>query len=235
MLEVQNLAKRFDGVVAVDDVSFVIKPETILGMIGPNGAGKTVTMNCINGLYRTNSGQVFFEGKEITGRTPHEIAHLGIGRTFQVPRIFHRMSLLDNLMIPVLRSAESDDQLMERASSYLEKFDLYELRHNHGEEISGGQQKLLELARSMMLNPKLILLDEPFAGVNPSLCRILIQRIEELVTQGVTFLLVSHDLTSIYRLSNEIIVLSQGKVIAQGSVSHVKSHPAVIEAYLGNN
>ena len=235
MLRIQNLIKRFGGLVAVNDVSIEVAAGTIVGLIGINGAGKTTVMNCINGLYRSNSGKILLDGLDITWRTPHEIARAGLGRTFQVPRLFWRMTLLDNLLVPVLSSERSDVELREHAEAMLARVELYPLREHYAEELSGGQQKLLELARIMMLNPKLILLDEPFAGVNPKLCRLLIERIEELNTQGKTFLMVSHDLTSVYRLSNHIVVLNQGQVIASGNVDAIKNDPAVIEAYLGEH
>ena len=233
ILRTAGLVKRFGGLVAVDNVSFSLERGDILGMIGINGAGKTTVMNCINGIYRTDGGQVFCDGRDITNLSPHAIARSGIGRTFQVPRIFHRMTLIDNLLVTSLDSRDSDAALIERAEHYLERVKLVELRYNHGEELSGGQQKLLELARVMMFDPALILLDEPFAGVNPSLCRLFIERIQDLQKDGKSFLLVSHDLTSIYRLSNQIIVLNQGQVIAEGGVEDIKNDPAVIEAYLG--
>jgi branched-chain amino acid transport system ATP-binding protein len=207
---------------------------TILGLIGVNGSGKTTVMNCINGLYKADGGSVTFDGAEVLGKTPHEIARLGIGRTFQVPRVFRRMTLIDNLLVPALDSDESNDELAARAHGLLEATQLAELRHHYAEELSGGQQKLLELARVMMFDPALVLLDEPFAGVNPSLCRLLIERIEALLQDGTTFVLVSHDLTSIYRLSDHILVLNEGQGIAEGSVDEVRSDPKVIEAYLGS-
>ena len=234
ILAVTGLLKTFGGVVAVNNVSFALERGAIAGLIGINGAGKTTVMNCINGIYRSDTGRVMIAGHDVTHRTPHEIAVLGVGRTFQIPRTFHRMTLIDNLLVPVLRSSKRDDELIEMAEACLARVDLYELRGNNGEELSGGQEKLLELARVMMLDPWLILLDEPFAGVNPSLCRIMIHEIERLREEGKTFLLVSHDLTSIYRLSTRLLVLNQGEIIAEGGVDEVRNDPAVIEAYLGN-
>lgn len=235
MLNIDKLFKRFGGLVAVNDVSLAIPAGTIVGLIGINGAGKTTLMNCINGLYRPDAGKIHLDGQDITRRSPHDIARAGLGRTFQVPRLFWRMTLLDNLLVPVLGSERSDRELGEQADALLNRVKLYAMRDHYAEELSGGQQKLLELARVMMLNPKLILLDEPFAGVNPGLCRLLIERIEELNAQGKTFLMVSHDLTSVYRLSDHIVVLNQGQVIAAGGVEDIKRDPAVVEAYLGED
>ncbi len=234
MLQIEGLSKRFGGLVAVNNLSFQAPRNTILGMIGVNGAGKTTVMNCISGLYSSDTGRITIDGKDITNKTPHDIAHHGLGRTFQVPRVFRRMTLIENLLSTVLDSPLSDAELVEQATSILDEVQLHELRYNYAEELSGGQQKLLELARVMMFDPGTILLDEPFAGVNPSLCKILIERIESLIEAGKTFLLISHDLTSIYRLSNHIVVLNQGQKIAEGNVEDIKNNPQVIEAYLGN-
>jgi branched-chain amino acid transport system ATP-binding protein len=234
MLDVQNLSKRFGGLTAVRDLSFNVPRNTILGMIGVNGAGKTTVMNCINGLYDADTGKIVLDGRDISGQSAHEIAHSGLGRTFQVPRIFRRMTLVDNLRATVLHRKESDRAQIERAEALLERVSLSQLRENYAEELSGGQQKLLELARVMMFDPPFIMLDEPFAGVNPQLCNVLIDHIQGLLAEGKTFLLVSHDLSSIYRLSNHIIVLNQGQKIAEGSADEIRRNPEVVEAYLGS-
>jgi branched-chain amino acid transport system ATP-binding protein len=233
MLVVEGLRKSFGGLVAVDGLDFRVERGTILGMIGINGAGKTTVMNCLNGIYRSDAGRVLFEDVDISHWTPHAIARAGLGRTFQVPRVFRRMTLIENLLVPMLGSGESDGALTAQAEQFLARVKLHALRHNFAEELSGGQQKLLELARVMMFEPKLILLDEPFAGVNPALCKLFIDEIEALLEAGTTFVLVSHDLTSIYRLSDHIVVLNQGQKIAEGTVDAIRRDPVVVEAYLG--
>jgi branched-chain amino acid transport system ATP-binding protein len=232
-IETRDLVKRFGGLTALDGVALAAEAGEVLGIIGVNGAGKTTLMNCICGIYRPDDGDVFIAGERVTGLTPHEIAHRGIGRTFQVPRVFRKMSLVDNLLVPVLDRDRPDRELVGRAEAMLEQMRLIELRHNYAEELSGGQQKLLEMARMLMPEPGVVMLDEPFAGVHPSLCRFMIERIEQMAASGKTVLLISHDLTSIYRLSHRVVALNQGKVIAEGGVADIRGNPAVIEAYLG--
>ncbi|HSG76770.1 MAG TPA: ABC transporter ATP-binding protein [Burkholderiales bacterium] len=233
-IEVRGLTKRFGGLTALDGIELAAHPAEVLGIIGVNGAGKTTLMNCICGIYRADEGRVTIGGHDVTHRTPHEIAHRGVGRTFQVPRVFRRMSLIDNLLVPVLDRGETDPALIERAESTLEHMNLIELRHNFAEELSGGQQKLLEMARMLMPDPRVVMLDEPFAGVHPTLCKFMIERIEAMAAGGKTVLLISHDLTSIYRLSHRVAALNEGRVIAIGSVDEIRGNPAVVEAYLGN-
>ena len=233
-IEVRGLYKHFGGIAALDGVELVARAAEVLGIIGVNGAGKTTLMNCICGIYRADKGTVSIGGRDMTGLTPHEIAHAGVGRTFQIPRVFRKMSLIDNLLVPVLDRDEPDRVLIERAEAMLEQMRLIELRHNFAEELSGGQQKLLEMARMLMPEPKVVMLDEPFAGVHPMLCRFMIERIEAIAAGGKTVLLISHDLTSIYRLSHRVAALNQGRVIAEGSVDEIRGNPAVVEAYLGN-
>jgi branched-chain amino acid transport system ATP-binding protein len=230
---VHELHKHFGGLVALDGIELEARAGEVLGIIGVNGAGKTTLMNCICGIYRADRGRVSIGGRDMTGLTPHEIAHAGVGRTFQVPRVFRKMSLIDNLLVPVLDRPEPDRALIERAEAMLEQMRLIELRHNFAEELSGGQQKLLEMARMLMPEPKVVMLDEPFAGVHPTLCRFMIERIEAIAAGGKTVLLISHDLTSIYRLSHRVAALNQGRVIAEGSVDEIRGNPAVVEAYLG--
>jgi len=233
ILTISNLTKRFGGVVAVDHLSFSINENEILGIIGPNGSGKTTTLNCINGIYRGDGGMISFENRPIQGMLPHEIARLGIGRTFQVPKIFRKMTITENLLAPVLDSPEPDIALREKAIRLLQEVDLEPLKDNLGEELSGGQQKILELARILMFDPKMILLDEPFAGIHPLLRTKFHEMILTLHKRGTTFVLVSHDLPSLYLLSSRIIVLDNGRKIAEGSAKEIQRNEAVIEAYLG--
>jgi branched-chain amino acid transport system ATP-binding protein len=232
-IEVQGLRKRFGGLSALDGIDLQAQPGEVLGIIGVNGAGKTTLMNCICGIYRADGGRVMIGGHDTTGFTPHEIAHQGVGRTFQIPRVFRKMSLIDNLLVPVLDRHEANGVLIGRAEAMLERMSLIELRHNFAEELSGGQQKLLEMARMLMPDPKVVMLDEPFAGVHPTLCRFMIERIESMAGGGKTVLLISHDLTSIYRLSRRVAALNEGRVIAIGGVDEIRNNPAVVEAYLG--
>jgi branched-chain amino acid transport system ATP-binding protein len=233
-IEVHGLCKRFGGLTALDGVDLEARPGEVLGIIGVNGAGKTTLMNCICGIYRADAWRVLIGGHDVTRRTPHEVAHRGVGRTFQIPRVFGKMSLIDNLLVPVLDRDETDAVLVARAEAMLEHMNLIELRHNFAEELSGGQQKLLEMARMLMPDPNVVMLDEPFAGVHPTLCRFMIERIRTMASDGKTVLLISHDLTSIYRLSRRVAALNQGRVIAIGAVDEIRGNPAVVEAYLGS-
>lgn len=234
MLTVKNLSKSFGGLKALNRVDVSLPDESILGVIGMNGSGKTTLLNCINGIYIPDSGEITLDGVNLLGLPVHKVASLGIGRTFQVPRVFQHLTLLDNLDVAQVASSVGNDERYALSEYWLQKVALLRLRHNYAEELSGGQQKLLELARIMVAKPKVILLDEPFAGVNPELAQMLIGIIREIPARyhcGV--ILVSHDLTSIYQLSHHIIVMNEGAILTQGDAATVKSDPAVIEAYLG--
>ncbi|CAB3653730.1 ABC transporter ATP-binding protein [Achromobacter piechaudii] len=234
MLKVTNLKKRFGGLVALQGVDLEVPKGSILGIIGMNGSGKTTMLNCINGIYRPDEGRIELDGREIGGREVHEVARLGVGRTFQVPRIFRQLTLLENLEVAQQQSGRSADERYAQSEYWLHKVELHRLRHNYAEELSGGQQKLVELARIMVARPKVVLLDEPFAGVNPALAQLLISVIRELPTEhDCSVVLVSHDLTSIYQLSHHIIVMNEGAILSQGNADHVRADPQVVEAYLG--
>jgi branched-chain amino acid transport system ATP-binding protein len=233
VVDARNVVVRFGGLVALGGVDLALGRGEAVGLIGVNGAGKTTLMNCICGLLAPRSGDIVINGTNARGLPPHEIADLGVGRTFQNPRVFRKMTLLDNMLVPALGSAEGDDALVERAEALLERMKLLALKHNYAQELSGGQQKLLELARLLMRDPDIVLLDEPFAGVHPVLCKFMIEQIGQLSREGKAILLISHDVTSIYRLSSRLVALHQGEVIATGPVEQVRNHPAVIESYLG--
>ena len=234
ILTVDRLVKRFGGMVVLDGVSIAVDPGQVHGIIGPNGAGKTTLFNVINGIYVANEGTITFKGRNITNRPVNKIAALGLGRTFQVARVFDEMNLLDNMMVPTIPLKLSRRVAEERALELLELAGLLDLRDQVAIEVSGGQKKLLEFMRTMMIEPDLILLDEPFGGINPAL----VERLSEIVLRlnkdkGRTFLLISHEMPSVMKLCETVTVLAAGKTIAQGRPAAVREDPAVIEAYLG--
>jgi len=234
MLTIKNLKKSFGGLQALKGVDIELPEQSILGVIGMNGSGKTTLLNCVNGIYVPDEGDIILDGVNLVGLPVHKIAGIGVGRTFQVPRVFKHLTLLENLDVAQVASKAGSDERYALAEFWLKKVELLRLRHNYAEELSGGQQKLLELARIMVAKPRVILLDEPFAGVNPELAQMLIGIIRDIPTKhNCAVILVSHDLTSIYQLSNHIIVMNEGVILTQGDAATVKSDPAVIEVYLG--
>jgi len=234
-LEVDQVHKYFGGIPALQGVSLKVEKGKIHGVIGPNGAGKTTMFNVINGVYTPNEGRVIFKDRKITGLKPNKIASLGIGRTFQVARVFNEMTLMENMMVPLIPRRVSKSKGKKKASELLEMAELIHLKDQLGVEISGGQKKLLEFMRTMMADPEVILLDEPFAGINPALIERLIEITFELnQTRGKTFLLISHDIPSIMKLCKNLTVLSAGTTIAEGESEKIRHDPAVIDAYLGH-
>ena len=249
MLKVENLNKSFGGLRAVRDCTFGIAEGTITGLIGPNGAGKTTTFNMIAGEMAPASGRIVFRGEDIAGLPTHQMFHRGIVRTFQIPHEFAKMTVLENLMVvPPDQPGEHilnnwlsagavrrrEREVRQKAEEALEFLSLAHLRDERAGNLSGGQKKLLELGRTMMTQAKLVLLDEPGAGVNPTLLleiREMIVRLRE--ERGYTFCVIEHDMDMIASLCNPVIVLAEGTVLMEGAMQDVRSNPQVLDAYLG--
>lgn len=249
LLEVQEVVKSFDGVRALNGCSFQVGEGTITGLIGPNGAGKTTLFNLATGFLKPTAGKILFKGERIDGLAPHKIFKKGIVRTFQVPRELKWMTVLENLMlVPGGQLGESvwspwlvpylvrrqERKIHDKALEVLKFVDLWELRDEYAGHLSSGQKKLLELARTLMCDPQMVLLDEPGAGVNPTLMKRLVSYIEELCYEkGITFFIIEHDMDLVTRLCNPVIVCCNGEKIAEGTAEEVKADERVLEAYLG--
>ena len=249
ILDVRNMSKSFGGLHAVNDCSFAVNRGSITGLIGPNGAGKSTAANLITGFLRADTGSILFNGRNIARLPAHQIARLGLIRTFQITRELERMTVTENMLaaphnqlgesfwlgllgLPAVRKQE--DENLQRALKLLQDFDLYHLRDEYAGNLSGGQRRLLELARVVMSDPKLLLLDEPFAGINPVLASRLSDYIDALCKdRGITFLIIEHNLAMVERLCHTVIVMALGRTIAEGSMAELRQNPAVVEAYLG--
>ncbi len=249
MLEVKEVSKSFGGLMAVFECSLEVKEGTITGLIGPNGAGKTTLFNLITGHLKPDDGQVLFRGEDITALPPHKIFKKKIYRTFQITREFPQMTVLENLMVmpdgqvgeKVWNTwikpgvvAQQEKEIREKALEVLEFVELARLKDEYAGSLSGGQKKLLELARSMMADPEMVLLDEPAAGVNRTLLAKLMDNIRKLCEEkGITFFIVEHDMDLVMNLCNPVIVMSEGRKLTEGTPEEVKSDERVLEAYLG--
>ncbi len=251
-LRVEDVEKHYGGITAVDRASFAIEEGSLTGLIGPNGAGKSTTFDLITGFEKPDGGEVYFHENRIRGLEPHEIAEKGLVRTFQIARELGEMTVMENLMLaPKAQLGESlwrsvlpgvrtgvrrqEMDLQERAWEMLEFFEIDHLWDEYAGNLSGGQRKLLEMSRALMTDPEMVLLDEPLAGVNPTLEKKLLDRIHELISEGYTFLLVEHDMDVIMEHSDHIIVMHQGQVLAQGTAAEIRSNEAVVDAYLGED
>jgi branched-chain amino acid transport system ATP-binding protein len=249
LLDVRTVTKSFEGLRAVSECSLQVRRGTITGLIGPNGAGKTTLFNLITGFLKPTAGEIAFAGERIDGLPPHRVFDKGIVRTFQIPRELKLMTVLENLMlVPAEQAGErlwnawflpfrvgrQEREIRDKALEVLEFVNLWHLRHEYASNLSSGQKKLLELARTLMGDPRLILLDEPGAGVNPTLMKSLVVLIERLRDEsGITFFLIEHDMDLVARLCNPVIVMSSGEKIAEGPPDEVVRDERVLEAYLG--
>lgn len=248
MLLVRNLVKTFGGLRALDGCSFEVPAGGITGLIGPNGSGKSTLFNCVTGFYRPDAGTVSFGGQPLTGLAPWEVARRGIVRTFQLTRVFPRMTCLENLLfappdqpgealLPALlrppRVRRAEARLRVRAEALLARVELDRLADAQAGSLSYGQQKLLELARALMTDPQLLLLDEPAAGINPALLDRLASLVRALHREGKGFLIVEHDMRLVMTLCERVVVLDYGQTIAAGPPDEVARDPRVLDAYLG--
>lgn len=250
LLEVKGLTKSFGGVVAVSNVDFHLNPGEIMAVIGPNGAGKTTLFNMITGVLPPTSGKVYFNKEEITGKQPFQIAKAGITRTFQNLQVFENMTVVENVMtgvhcrlktsfvtsgfrLPLVKREEK--QAYDIAMHYLEKMGIADLAHEDAKVLPYGNQRLLEIARAAASSPKLILLDEPMAGLNPQESAQLVQVIRKMRAEGMSFLFVEHDMETVMGISDRIVVIDYGKKIAEGTPAEIYENEKVIAAYLGTD
>ncbi|WP_435347954.1 ABC transporter ATP-binding protein [Haloarchaeobius sp. HRN-SO-5] len=248
LLEVDGVVKRFGGLVANDGVSFGVEEATITGLIGPNGAGKSTLFDCITGVHAPDEGAVRLDGKPIHGRSPTAVAKRGVGRTFQTPKTFRGMTVRENMAFAAaeqtgeraldalfrpetIREEEADVQAT--VDETLEFLELDHLADEYASSLSGGQRKLLELGRVLMMDPRIILLDEPVAGVNPSLTDELLARLEELNDRGRTILFIEHDMDVVMEHCDRVVVMHDGRTLAVGPPAIVQEDERVVEAYLG--
>lgn len=240
MLDVKGLGKHFGGIKAVDGCTFQVERGSITALIGPNGAGKTTAFNCISRTAAPTKGEVWLDGQRIDGMRPHQVTRAGLSRTFQISRNLSDMTVLENVICqtkitgwrdmfkPAMSAAEID-----KAMGILDFLGITRIAHEDGANLSYGQKKLMDLAALLMSEPKIILLDEPAGGVNPTLLEEIAGHIRKLNDKGMTVLIVEHNMDLIMRLSHHIVVMAQGRVIAQGKPAEIRENPAVLEAYLG--
>jgi ABC-type branched-subunit amino acid transport system ATPase component len=240
LLRTDGVSRRFGGIQAVRECTISVQSGSITGLIGPNGSGKTTLFNLITGVYAPDGGQIFFDDRKITNLSPSKICHHGLSRTFQITRLFWQMTVLENMIVPIrqvgFRSLLGPNMFryeIDRAMGLLERVGLTHLKDEPARKLSFGQQKLLEFAAILMANPVMVMLDEPAGGVNPTMIRFIMQLIRDLNKEGVTFLVVEHNMGVVMELSDHVIVLDQGTKLAEGPPEMIQTNPAVLDAYLG--
>ncbi len=248
LLKIRELSKHFGGVYAVNGVSLDVKQGGICGLVGPNGSGKTTLFNTILGLYKPDGGSICFNGRNINNLAPHQIYALGLVNTFQLPRLFHQLTVLDNMLVAARghqgdalanslflrkRWQEQEKELIEEALAILELVELDKWAFSPASELSGGQRKLLEVARGLMAKPTLLLLDEPAAGINPVLGKSIFQKLQDFSRDGTTFFIVEHRLEILFEFASWLYVMDKGRTVAQGEPQQITKDPAFYQAYLG--
>ena len=240
LLETENLTKRFGGLTAVNNLSISIEEGEIRGIIGPNGSGKTTLMNLISGIYKATSGKIYLNGIRIDHLKPNIRTARGIIRTFQIPKVFRNMTVLENMLVPALSDSQGDryknhQEIVSEAKELLAFVQLDHMRGQMAKNLSGGQNMLLQIARGFMVDPlRLYLMDEPFAGVNPNIKSVIMESILQMNREkGVTFIIVSHEMPSVRRLCSKVSMIHEGRCVAEGSLEEVANIPEVIEAYIG--
>jgi len=249
LLSARGVTRAFGGVTAVDVDELEVRPGSIVALIGPNGAGKTTFFNVLTGFERGDGGEWRFEGHDLTGKPAYAVARAGMVRTFQTARVFPRLTVLENVKLAApdqrgermfsalfpWRWREQDRQIEERAAEIIEWVGLGPKRTDYAGTLSGGQRKLLELARAVMASPRLLMLDEPMAGVNPALRQALLEKITELPGEGITVLFVEHDMDVVSSIADVVVCMAEGRIIAVGTPAEVAAEEAVVEAYLGRS
>jgi neutral amino acid transport system ATP-binding protein len=240
LLEIKGLSKNFGGIRAVEDCSFSVEKGAIVSLIGPNGAGKTTVFNLVTGLMPVDAGGIYFDGKKVNGLQPHQITRMGISRTFQITRDLQELTVLENMIVQSEVKGFWDmfgmsmfKEEENRAMDLLAFVGIDHLAHEKSKTLSYGQKKLLEFASVLMSDPRMIMLDEPAGGINPTLLENLIDRILQLNQKGITFLIVEHNMDLVMKISNPVICMAYGTVLAQGSPKEIQDDPRVLEAYLG--
>jgi branched-chain amino acid transport system ATP-binding protein len=233
LLEVKELSKHFGGVVALDGVNIKVDKGELVGIIGPNGAGKTTLYNCVTGFYPPTSGRVFFDGKDVTGLPSHRLCRMGMARTFQIPRPFMSMTLLENVMVGALGVGMSLREAREKAKEIVSFLKLEEQANKPISKLNFNYRRRCELARALATNPKLLMLDETFAGLNPSEIDEMVKLVRKIHESGVTIMLTEHVMKVVMSLAERIVVLHQGRIIAEGLPKEIVNDSRVVEAYLG--